>query len=492
MKIWLRIAVAALATGVFDCASAAGIQQAFLVQNSGWMEPFYSDPASQFKPLIAAVAQSAASADDPVFLMAFSQSSSANVSPMLLESGKGAAGISGPLQSLAIAHKGAGSALADTDFKEAIIKTISGPFRTAPGIVWIFTNNKNSPGNDQATAARNLDFYNLLHLEPSITKTLVFPLRMPVKGKLYQAQGMMVYALAYGEPAAQALDQILKNGRLSRVLTRPPARLKPLDLDAVRIVPESVANSPDVHASLGRDQRTLVLDVNAGKVVPTVVMRASLQNLFYPYVIQHASVTAAVALPGRTVPVDVSPAAIDGLQPGEHKSVEVRLALPMEKVPSAWSAQALAAMGKQVLVPMTVSLALSGQQLGLSDDFKSQLSDEFPGDPISEIFSAPSSVRGSQAIVPVVLRIQYPLLPLIVVIGGVLALIAALIAVALLSGRSKRYPLVADGEARHVVLKPFGSLDIRDANGMTIGTVKRGFGRPSVTKVAEGHSVIFR
>jgi hypothetical protein len=492
MKTWVRMVVVAVAMGAFGCASAAGIQQAFLVQNSGWMEPFYTDPASQFKPLIAAVAQSATSANDPVYLLAFSQSSGTNVSPMLLEAGKGATGISGPLGSLVIAHKGRGSALADTDFKEAIVKTISGPFHSAPGIVWIFTNNKNSPGNDQATAARNLDFYKLLHLEPSITKTLVFPLRMPVKGKLYQAQGMIVYALAYGEPAAQALDQILKDGRLSQVLTRSPARLKPLDLDAVRIVPESVANSPDVHASLGLDQRTLVLDVNAGSVVPTVVMRASLQNLFYPYVIQHATVTAGMALPGRTVPVDVSPGTIEALQPGDRKSVEVRLALPMERVPSAWSAQALSAMGKQVLVPMTVSLDLDGQQLALSDDFKSQLLQEFPGDPISDIFSAPSSVRSSRAIVPVVLRIQYPLLPLIAVIGGLLVLIGALVALALLSGRSKRYPLVVDNEPRHVVLKPFASFDIRDANGTPVGTVKRGLGRPKVIKVVEGHSLIFR
>jgi hypothetical protein len=481
-----------MAMGVFGYASAAAIQQAFLVQNSGWMEPFFSDTASQFKPLVAAVAQSVTSADDPVFLMAFSQTSGTNVSPQLLKAGKGAADIGVKLAPLNIARKSAGGALADTDFKEAVVKTITGPFHSSPGIVWIFTNNKNSPGNDQATAARNLDFYKLLHLEPSITKTLVFPLRMPVRGKLYQAQGMMVYALAYGEPAAQALDHILHEGRLSQVLTQPPARLKPIDLDAVRIVPESVTNSPDVRPSLGTDQRTLVLDVDAGKVVPTVVLRASLQNLFYPYVIQHASVTAAMAMPGRAVPVGVSPATVDNLQPGQRKSVEVRLALPVEKVPSAWSAQALAAMGKQVLVPMTVSLDLGGQQLSLSDDFKSQLASEFPGDPISDIFAAPASVRGSQAIVPVVLRIQYPLLPLIVVIASVLALIGGLAALALLSGRSKRYPLLVDDGHRHVVLKPFASQDIRDENGTPIGTVKRGLGKPKVIKVADGHSLSFR
>ena len=43
---------------IVSCTSYDNIQQAFLVQNSGWMEPFYTDPNSQFKPLISAVANS--------------------------------------------------------------------------------------------------------------------------------------------------------------------------------------------------------------------------------------------------------------------------------------------------------------------------------------------------------------------------------------------------------------------------------------------------
>lgn len=65
------------------------------------------------------------------------------------------------------------------------------------------------------------------------------------------------------------------------MLTRPPARLKPVDQDAVRIVPQSVKNSANVHASLGRDGRTIVLDVDAASLVPQVVLQASLQNMFF-------------------------------------------------------------------------------------------------------------------------------------------------------------------------------------------------------------------
>ena len=85
------LAPAALAILLAAAAPAhAAIQQAFLVQNSGWMEPFYVDGASQLKPLVAAVAQAAADADDTVHTLAFSQGTVGNASPRLLGSAKGA------------------------------------------------------------------------------------------------------------------------------------------------------------------------------------------------------------------------------------------------------------------------------------------------------------------------------------------------------------------------------------------------------------------
>jgi hypothetical protein len=483
----LRFFLACVAAGVVSCAHAAGIQQAFLVQNSGWMEPFYVDPASPFKPLVNAVEQAAAHPDDTVSLLAFSQSAAGNVSPRLLGTYHGAADLGSALAPLGLAHRG--PALADTDFREAVVKTITGPFRSAPGIVWIFTNNKNSPGNDPETAARNRDFYQLIHLEPSITKTLVFPLRMPVHGKLYQAGGLMVYALAYGDTAARALDGIMQEGRLSKVLTRPPARLKPLDADGVSIVPEAIENTRDVRPSLAGDQRTLVLDADAGRLVPEVVLRASLQNRFYPYVIEHARVAATLALPGGDAPVSVAPADIAHLQPGLRQSIKARFQLPVEKVPSAWSPVALAAMGKQVLVPMTIRLTLNEQQLALADDFRAELQTTFPGDPISDIFAAPQSIKESRVEIPVVLRIQYPLLPVVTVIVAVLAALGAIAALALLSGRSRRYPVTVDDVRRHVVLKPFSRIEVRNGDGVLVGTVRRGIGKPKVVGVSEGHSL---
>jgi len=468
-------------------AHAAGIQQAFLVQNSGWMEPFYTDEHSQLKALVGAVAQAATSPSDKVYTLAFSQSSGSNVSPALIGQGQGGAGVAGQLASLGLARKSAGGALADTDFQEAVTKTITGPFQSASGIVWIFTNNKNSPNNDSQTAERNRDFYRLLHLEPSITKTLVFPLRMPVQGKLYSAKGLMVYALAYGQPASEALTRILAEGRLSQVLTRPPARLKPVDQDAVRIVPQSVKNSPNVHASLGRDGRTIVLDVDAANLVPQVVLQASLQNMFFPYVIDSARVHASLA--GQNAPLHVAPDQIRQLQPGASQAVQVQFALPMAQIPSPWSAQAIAAMGKQVMLPMQAQVGLSEQRLALAPSFGQDLQELFPGDPISSMFTPPDSVRASQATIPLLVRIQYPLLPVLVILGGVLALVLGLLALGLLGTRATRYKVMADGVQRQVLLKPFKSVQIRDDNGRDIGELKRGLGKPAVVRVAEGHTL---
>ena len=200
------------------------------------------------------------------------------------------------------------------------------------------------------------------------------------------------------------------------------------------------------------------------------------------------SVQAALA--GQSAPLQVTPDTINRLQPGASQSVEVRFDLPMAQIPSPWSAQALSAMGKQVLLPMKATVGLAGQRLALSSGFASELQELFPGDPISEVFTPPDSVRASQATVPLLVRIQYPLLPVLILIGAILLLVLAFIVFGLLGTRSKRYRVVVDGVPRQIMLKPFKSIIIRDEGGRDIGELKRGLGQPSVVRVAEGHQLV--
>jgi hypothetical protein len=250
-----------------------------------------------------------------------------------------------------------------------------------------------------------------------------------------------------------------------------------------------VTEASHLKVSLGKDQRTLVFDADSSGIVPRVTLSASLQNLFYPYSIRSANVEAALASGASRSMVQVSPATVSGLEPGVRAPVQISFDLPMAQVPSAWSPQALAAMGKQVILPMTLELSLGSQRLGLGDSFVSELRELFPGDPISESFTPPDGVKASRAAVPVVVRIQYPLMPLVAVLSSVLALIGGVVLAGLYSGRSKRFAIVVDDVRRNLMIKPFARVTVAAADGTVVGEIRRGLGAPAVVRVSDGHTL---
>lgn len=485
---YFRLLFAALLLVAID-ARASAMQHAFLVQNSGWMEPFYTDPDSQLKPLVTAVATTVAKPGETISLLAFNQRAGGNASPLMLYRGADPGAIHAALQPLTVARRPSG-ALADTDFREAVEATILDAFERRPGIIWIFTNNRNSPGNDPDTVARNREFYHLIHLAPSITRSLAFPLRMNVQGRHYRGSGLMVYALAYGEEASRHLAALVDQGVLARVFTAQPARLKPLDRDAVRIIPDRVTSSPNIDVALANDQRTLVFDVRAAEAATRIGIEARLENLFFPYEIVNAQVRAALSLQGgATSALHVQPAVISGLAPGALTRVEMELQLPAAMVPSPWSMRAIRAMGRQVVVPATILVTLDGQQLRVADSFRATVADLFPGDPLSDVFVPPASIDASSVAIPIQLRVQYPLWPLV---AGFLILILSVIAALwflVLANRPARHEIWVDGRKRSVLLKAFNTLEVKDAEGRPIGRIRRGLGRPRVVQVVEGHTV---
>jgi len=483
-----------LATLLSLCSlgTTAATQQAFLIQNSGWMEPFYVDPASQYKALVGAVIQHVGRPDDKIFVSTFNQTAGSNKSPGLLHEGSSVVTPAKYLDPVGIAKKNASGGLADTDFQEAVVHVIKNQFNAKPGIIWIFTNNKNSPNNDLQTTQRNKDFYRLVHLEPSITRTLAFPLRMPVKGKMYSANGMMVYALAYGTESSQYLSEMLESGHLSKIFTTPPARLKPIDQDAVRLIPKGVTNSGNATLALAKDERTLLVDIAASDVLPELKVKATIQNLFYPYVITSATTSATLIGEWGKSGVAIMPKSMSAIQPSDEREVTVSIPIPLAQVPSAWSPAAMSALGKQVEIPAVLEISLDNQKLAVADGFKKSLSDLFPGDPLSEMFVPPESVKSSSVRLPFVVRIQYPLLPLIVAILFALTVLGAALSLFFAISRPSRYDLTVDGNKRSLAVKAFGSTEVRTIDGTVVGTVKRGLGKPSVMKVADGHTVIFR
>lgn len=469
---------------------AQGMQQAFLVQNSGWMEPFYTDAKSPFKKLVARTIDAVGGQDDVLTLLAFNQATPGNVSPRNLYQGPPSdESIAQALAGLALARKSPGGGLADTDFNEAVAKTIMTVFRGRPGILWIFTNNKNSPNNSAQTAARNREFYDLVHKQPAITRTLALPLAMPVRGERYTANGLMVYALAYGAEADRHLQALVGTGRLAKLFTQAPAQLKPLDRDAVRFVPARVLDAPGITASLGRDKRTLILDVAVGATQRKALVVAGLENLFYPYTIRSARLSAKiVAKNGAEAPLAVAPTALADLGPG--KAVATRVLIPINVTrPSPWSLSGLLQFGRSIVVPAVIVVRLDEQKLALDPAFRLKMQQVFPGDPLPDVFTPPEDNTVSTGRIPVLVRLNYPLYPLLIALGLLLCVGAGALFVLAKRGVADTYAIIVDGSPRQVSLARFCSVDVYSVQNDKVAVLRRGIGRPEVRDVAEGHSV---
>ncbi|WP_218574310.1 hypothetical protein [Pseudomonas sp. FSL R10-1339] len=66
LTFWLRRCLLLSLVLASSVASAEPLRQVFLVQNSGWMEPFYSDPSSPFKSMVTQLVGTAAGSAEVV------------------------------------------------------------------------------------------------------------------------------------------------------------------------------------------------------------------------------------------------------------------------------------------------------------------------------------------------------------------------------------------------------------------------------------------
>jgi hypothetical protein len=499
-----RRAAAALLSlsAAFTMAPAMATSHVFLVQNSGWMEPFYTDPASPYKALVTEVVTAVTQPGDALVLAAFNQSLPGAPSPKALlalqldgkldETGQRRR-IAAALVPLAVAHKPGSAALADTDLGEAVNAAIESALAGKPGLVWLFTNNKNSPNNDQETARRNREFYALIHHGAAIGKALAFPLKMPVHGARYSAGGLMVYVLAIGDQGVSELDTLLRTGRLQRVITEAPARLKPLDRDTVRLTPVKVTGAPGVALSMAPAGRpgagVLRADIDAGSTAPSAGVQWRLENAMYPYTIAAATLDARATLAGSETPLPLEGGPIRALAPGASMPLSSRLALPAGQLPGRWSARAIGAAGSALVMPGSIALRLSGQRLELSPLFRARMAELFPGDPMPEIFVPPDEVRGSLAVLPLEVRVHFGLAPLLALIAAALAalLLAVVLPFALLRPRKVRVSI--DGEPLTLTTRAGRVQPLHDRSGRQVAQLKSTVFGHTLLNVREGAQV---
>ncbi|PWB29730.1 hypothetical protein DCO48_21800 [Pseudomonas sp. SDI] len=461
-------------------AQAETLRQVFLVQNSGWMEPFYLDPASGFKPLVSQLAATAAG-NGEVVIGAFNQADSSHPSPEWTYRGPGThAKLADSVNALKLARKTSG-AYADTDFKEALLAAIQTGLEGREGIIWIVTNNKNSPNNSSETQLKNREFYDLLHKEAVISRIAAFPQKMPVKSSNFQANGLMIYALAYGDKAGVALEQVLAQPALASLLKDDRVRLKPLTQAAVRFIPTGVKDTPDVSAELAPDQQTVVLNIDVDGSAKTAVLLGRFENQFNPYQIHSAKVALKLDMPGEALQSAISIDRIENLEPGA-RSDELAISLQLPPLPSQWSSEVIFSSGYQRAGAIEVQL--SEQQLQISQQFIARMNELFPNDALPDVF-IPSNEAGSSATrLPIVLQISYPLGPVLLLLAlFILALIGLLLAKSLIAGK-KPVTVMVEGVAQQIPLKPFSSAAVYDDRQNKVATVKRSLFGTSLEKLS--------
>lgn len=445
------------------------LRQVVLVQNSGWMEPFYLDSSSPFKSFLSNFIIAAAGKGE-VVMGGFNEADAVHPSPEWLYRGPGNhPKLATQIAGLELVRKKSG-AYADTNFKQALLAAIQTGLETRQGIIWIVTNNKNSPGNSAETLAMNRDFYNLLHGQPVIARIAAFPVPMPVKGPNYRANGLMVYGIAYGAKAAAQLEKVIDAPALGAVMKGGPLRLKPLTMAAVSFIPTGVQDSPGIGAAMSANGKTLELDFDAGATATTATLNGRFENRFNPYQIADADVALRLSFPGEALRSSISADSIKGLNPG-MRSEDLSIKLQLPALRSQWSADVIANSGYERAG--AIDIVLSNQTLKISPQFFAQMEKLFPGDPLPAVFVPPAVASTSVTRIPVLLRVHYPAGPVAAVFAaGVLALLGLIALVLLLTGK-RRFVAVVDGQSYPYLLKHGGQVDIADASGEKIATLKR-------------------
>jgi len=467
----------------YGAAICAAVPQVVLVQNSGWMEPFYSDTKSEFRPLVRALVHAVAGAESEVVVLAFNQSVAQNKSPQLLVRGRDFSATDRAINAVTIAKKPGSTALADTDFLEAVRSTVTDYLGGNSAVIWIITNNKNSPNNSPETAKRNQEFYDLLHHEDSVRRVIAYPLKMAVNGRQFKANGLMVYAIAYGQAADDSLKALLAGQTLRRLFSEPPARLKPLNEEAVFFVPKGVLDTPGVSALLAPNN-TVVIDFDVARKPVTAQLIGQFQNAFNPYQIDSARIRVEQVFQGESpLSVSVHPDVLSGLAAGAL-SPEVTLSITIPPLPSMFSPEIVFSSGYQTIGKLIVTN--EGQKLSISPAFLVRMNEVFPGDPLPDLFAPSRQSNGATTDVPLVVRVNYPVWPLILValLGLLLLATASLLIFAV--RREQRISVKVNGMTRKIALRPFRKAELRDDKGVHIATVKRGISRARVVWAKEG------
>lgn len=482
-----------------DAGPGAPVRQVILVQNSGWMEPFYEDPRSKFRQLVSSLAAQSNLKGVPVVLATFNQDGqvAGERSPEVKWQGDfEAAEFDGAVQAIRLPRKATG-AYADADFNGALKGTISRVLGGGEGVIWMITNNKDSPNNSQDVVANTERFYSLLRTSPHITRIAAFPIRNELAGANFKERGFIVYAFAYGASAGRALDVILAEGSATRALFRsPPVKLKPLATNPVEL--RLATNSGQVGAAAKVVNGVLNLDKVPGGKPATVKLQGVLHNTYYPQNIDSAalSVRWKSSDPALSAArISITPSAISQV-PARGESAPVTLTIELPAAARRGPFFGIFETERRSLAEIEINL--KDLQFSLSPDFVERIGAISGGESIREaqaeamissqlpaVFLDYKRVSAATTNLPVVIGLKYSPLPLILVLLIVTLLLGGAAFIILWVGRPRTYPVNVGAGGQTVSIRPFESRVVSDGFGMRARVRGSLFGPPTIREMAD-------
>ena len=479
------IATLAFACTLAATAAGAAVPSVYLVQNSGWMEPFYVDPAApDFRALLAGLVE--ASQDGGGVVVAdFNQDGQLadRRSPRVVFQGAYEGGaVQAALRKLDLPRQRNGR-LTDADLDGALVHAVTDILQNQSGIIWLVTNNKNSPNNSQQVNQNTHDFAERLSNTDALTDIVAYPIRMAARSRDHAEGGLIVYGIAYGDEAAAELRAKVRGPGLRQLFPDPAMQLKPLDRAAFAFTPTGAATA-GAAASLAPSMTSdgvLVVTLPGGRG-SQVEIAGSLTSQYYPQVIERARITAewrsvqGAPLPA-TLPGSVEPPDVPRLAPGATlKDVRIRLAVP--EVARRGGIAGL--LQRQVVLDGVIAVGLADMTLGLQEGFADKLSQIAALDQLPSVFSDYLRVSAAETTVPVRLVVRFSPAPLIAAIAALAVALLAAAGAALVLRRDREHEVAIGGRMRRVRLRPFETRQVTGADGAVFKVRGAVFGRASV------------
>jgi hypothetical protein len=456
-------------------------RQAFLIQNSGWMEPFFMDPDSPMKSVLSALGDHLAIGGE-LSLASFNQEGHipGRQSPHVVYKGPFNQGaIRNALTNIDLPRRPDGH-YADSDFQGALIGAINNILEGRPGVIWMVTNNKNAPDNDPHVQENTRAFFHQLRTSRAISRLVAYPLRMPVTGPRYSENGLIIYGIGYGDEGGSLLDALIERVDRSGLFADPAVVLKPLDVIPLRFIPSRIYPF-DLKSKW--DGNYLIVEGLDGGKPQEILIEGQLQSKFYPHVIDEAMLMVgwedhSAAKFSGLVDVAVSPDTLYELKPlDKGLTITLRLRVPGIERPAGFGG---------LFVDRTdlagfLDIDLQEVSLSFIDGFSAKMEMLYGLDQLPTLFFDNKTITHSKASIPVRITAHYSLLPLIISLGVIFAVVLGGAGFWFLSRTPRTDMVQIDGQPHRVNLRPFQSKTISDSQTGRSAKITMGFtGKASV------------